>query len=77
MSEDASELSFATLSSSLSGAPEAVQARVPAIIDLFARKQWHQLTFALLDFVQDPRASVGDNLLQVRASAGASRVACS
>ena len=33
---------------------------------LYGRQQWHQLTFALLDFVKDPRASVGDNLLQVR-----------
>ena len=32
----------------------------------FARQQWHQLSLLLLDFVKDPRTSVGDNLLQVR-----------
>lgn len=51
--------------------PESLHPRLAAITELYERRQWHQLTQALLAFLKDPAAQLGDSLLQVRARARA------
>ena len=46
--------------------PESLHPRLAAITELYERRQWHQLTQALLAFLKDPAAQLGDSLLQVR-----------